>query len=68
MKFLGQDINRQDMGQITNAQLNPTHYADMLQDVLNKGLQQQQAQGLQAEQNAEGSGYQAPKDGGMNRG
>lgn len=67
MKFLGQEINRQDMGQITNAQLNPTHYADMLQDVLNRGLQQQQAQGLQAENNIEGAGYQAPKQGGANQ-
>lgn len=67
MKFLGQEINRQDMGQITNAQLNPTHYADMLQDVLNRGLQQQTAQGLQAESNIEGAGYQAPKQGGANQ-
>lgn len=66
MKFLGQEINRQDMGQITNAQMNNTHYEDLLQDVLNRGLQRQ-AQSLQPQQNVEGADYSAPKNGGMNQ-
>lgn len=68
MKFLGQEINRQDMGQISNAQMNPTHYEDMFQDVLNRNIQTQQIQGVETDSNAEGTGYAGPKDGGMNRG
>lgn len=67
MKFLGQEINRQDMGQISNAQMNPTHYEDMLQDVLNRNIQTQQINGIQPEGNPNEHMGQ-PTQGGMNPG